>query len=158
MIRSFGTLAVLVSLFLALPARAADDASKLKAAKALEAQMFTPAQWKKMTDKLDAQLAMQAKSEDLAPDALKVDSLVTYQEVADFQLGLLMKYYSEEELKALSAFYRTPTGKRSLEIMPELAQDLNGWMMARFSQRMPALLEKLRASHAASKAHAPSHR
>lgn len=150
MTRTLGTLAVVASLFVAGAARA-DDASKLQAAKGLLAQTFSQAQWKKMTDKMEAMVAAQARATG-ADVPFQIDSIVPYQEVSDFQLGLLMKYYSEEDMKALAAFYRTPTGKKSLEIQPELAQDLSGWLMARLAQRMPALTPKAKAkggAHAA---------
>lgn len=44
----------------------------------------------------------------------------------------------------LLAFYKTPLGQKSIRIMPEVAQDVNGLMMAVMQQRMPAVMERLK--------------
>jgi len=36
------------------------------------------------------------------------------------------KYFSEEELRQMVGFYRTPVGRRSIEVMPSLMQEAGG--------------------------------
>ncbi len=38
-------------------------------------------------------------------------------------LPIYDKYFSEEELREMLAFYRTPVGRRSIEVMPSLLQE-----------------------------------
>jgi len=38
-------------------------------------------------------------------------------------LELYDKYFTEEELKDMVAFYRTPTGKKTIQVMPKLVND-----------------------------------
>jgi hypothetical protein len=79
-------------------------------------------------------------------------SLYAYEEIVDIQAGLLVKYYSEGELRELLAFYRSPLGQKAIRIMPEVTQDVNGQIMAILQQRMPALMERLRPVFEAPKA------
>jgi hypothetical protein len=60
------------------------------------------------------------------------------------QAGLLVKHYTEGELKELLAFYKTPLGQKAIRIMPEVMQDVNGQMMVLMQQRLPAMMERLR--------------
>ncbi len=70
--------------------------------------------------------------------------IYTYQEIMDIQAGLLVKHYTDAELRELLAFYRTPLGRKAIRIMPEVMADVNGQVMAMLQQRMPAMLERLK--------------
>jgi hypothetical protein len=70
--------------------------------------------------------------------------LLTYGEMVDLQAGLLVKYYTEPEMKELLAFYRTALGQKQIRIMPEMLQDVNNHMMELLQQRLPPMMERLR--------------
>ncbi|NES82181.1 MAG: DUF2059 domain-containing protein [Moorea sp. SIO2B7] len=54
------------------------------------------------------------------------------------EIHLYNKYYSEDELQDLVDFYRTPTGQKTLAVMPQLTQD----SMKLFNQLfVPQLIE-----------------
>jgi uncharacterized protein len=84
--------------------------------------------------------------------------MYTYPEMVDLQAGLLVKHYTEAELDQLVAFYRTPVGQKSIQVMPAVMQDAMGAFQARAQERMPAQLQaltkKLEAEAAAMKAEA----
>ena len=70
--------------------------------------------------------------------------IYSYQEIVDIQAGLLVKHYTEPELRELLAFYRSPLGQKAIRIMPEVMADVNGQVMALLQQRMPALMERMK--------------
>lgn len=78
----------------------------------------------------------------------------TYEEMLDFQAGLLQKHYTADELKELLAFYQSPLGQKAIRITPEVMRDAMGWMQARVQQQMPAAMERMMAS---LKAYAAEH-
>jgi uncharacterized protein len=43
--------------------------------------------------------------------------------LADISYSVYDRYFTEEEIKALIAFYRSPVGKKSIEVMPKLFAD-----------------------------------
>lgn len=54
----------------------------------------------------------------------KVLTAVNYAELLEtISLELYDKYFTEEELKDIVAFYRTPTGKKTIQVMPRLVAD-----------------------------------
>lgn len=70
--------------------------------------------------------------------------LLSYREILDVQAALLAKHYSAPELEQLLAFYRTPLGKKVLRLTPEMTAEVNGQMLRRVQERMPAMIERLR--------------
>ncbi|HLG14843.1 MAG TPA: DUF2059 domain-containing protein [Blastocatellia bacterium] len=55
---------------------------------------------------------------ELLPQRVNIGEVV--EQVFDQVYG---KYYSEEELKDLVSFYKSPTGQKSVSLMPQLIQD-----------------------------------
>lgn len=54
----------------------------------------------------------------------KVFGTINYAELLEqISSELYDKYFTEDELKDLLAFYRTPTGKKTIQVMPKLATD-----------------------------------
>jgi hypothetical protein len=64
--------------------------------------------------------------------------MFSYQEMLDIEASVLAKYYTAAEMKELLAFYRTPLGRKSIRIAPELSQDVHGQTFALIQQRFPA--------------------
>ena len=54
----------------------------------------------------------------------KVFSTINYAELLEqISMELYDKYFTEDELKDMLAFYRTPTGKKTIQVMPKLVTD-----------------------------------
>jgi uncharacterized protein len=123
-------------------ASAADsaDKEKLALARQLQNMSYSKETYQKMVDGMAAQLPEEARA-DFA------GILPSYQELSDFQMGLFVKYYTDAELKQLVKFYASPTGKKALEVMPEVMQDVQGMVMSRLQAEMPKLMEKMKARH-----------
>lgn len=73
-------------------------------------------------------------------------TMPSYEEMLDFQAGLLAKHWSEAELRELAAFYRSPVGQKTVRVMPEVMRDAMGWMQARVQQQLPAVVERMKAT------------
>jgi hypothetical protein len=76
----------------------------------------------------------------------ELDSAVRYEQAVDMQARALAGRFSADELRALESFYRTGPGKKLLEELPEIAQQVNDELRARLSSRVPQIVEKLAPS------------
>ncbi|HTP49438.1 MAG TPA: DUF2059 domain-containing protein [Anaeromyxobacteraceae bacterium] len=74
-----------------------------------------------------------------------VAAMFSYEEVLDLAAGVYAKHYSAAELRELLAFYRTPVGQKTIRLTPEILQDVNGQVLAMVQQRIPALMERVKA-------------
>ncbi len=93
-----------------------------------------------------AQMGMRVPANLPARVAEEYERIVpSYQEMLDLQTGLLVKHYTEEELGQLIAFYRTAVGQKAIRIMPEVAAETSGELLAILQQRMPGMIERLKA-------------
>jgi uncharacterized protein len=97
-----------------------------------------------LEQQLEAAGGAEFRVEVQAAVAAEMKLFFTYQEIVDLQAGLLAKHYTDDELREVFAFYRTPVGQKAIRIMPEVAQDLNGLVMARIQERMPAMMARLK--------------
>ncbi len=122
----------------ALPARADETKDKADAARRVIAISFSPETYQKNCDAVSAQLPAE-----LRPELAKI--LPTYQEITDFQLGLFVKYYSASELKELLNFYTSPTGKKTVMVMPEITADVQGFVTTRLQTELPKMMERVKA-------------
>ncbi|WP_242392974.1 DUF2059 domain-containing protein [Anaeromyxobacter oryzisoli] len=150
--------AVLLSALLVLlagAARAATPAKPTPLAVQLARFVLPEENWNRTMDGISRQTsqymaqAVRQQGGTLSPELLErsmkeFTKLFTYEEIIDLQAGVLAKHYTAAELKELLAFYRTPIGQKSIRIMPEVAEDVNGQMMVIMQQRMPALMERLK--------------
>lgn len=55
----------------------------------------------------------------------------------------LLKYYTKEDLKVMIAFYETPTGRKSIELMPQIIQEVTLETQGMLERRLPPLVEAL---------------
>lgn len=65
---------------------------------------------------------------------------------ADFEPGMIEIYssvFTAEELEQLTVFYRSPTGRKSVEVMPQLVERGGQLGMEVVEKKMPALFELL---------------
>jgi uncharacterized protein len=145
----------MVCLALAGSARADEREAAALASKLARTQM-PKAQFDKSMAAMFAQ--MQAGMEDQAKAAGRpmppdfaarmteaMHDLVPYDEMMDLVAGVWMKHFSVEEMKALVRFYESPLGRKLAEEQPEVARDTMGVMMPMIMERMPKVMEKLKA-------------
>lgn len=147
MTKTAGTL-LLIALTAALPARADDAADRATAARRVLAIAFPPEMYQRVIDKTSAQLPPETRA-----DVIKI--MPAYQEMADFELGLFVKYFTAQELGELARFYESPVGAKSLKALPEITADAQSFMMARLQSELPKLMEKWKKAKAAAGAPKP---
>jgi hypothetical protein len=70
---------------------------------------------------------------------------MSWDSLQDDFTRLYTEAYSQRELEDLLAFYATPTGKKSIELMPELARKGAEIGQRRVQQHLPELQDMLRA-------------
>ncbi len=58
-------------------------------------------------------------------------------------LELYDKYFSESELKDMLAFYKTPTGKKTIEVMPKLMADSMQKSTEQFMPKMMSIINEI---------------
>lgn len=140
-------LALIAACLLAVPAAAAETDTKTDAkteiARKLLSIMFSQETYSRMVDGVSNQVPTEIRD-----DVRKL--IGTYQELSDMQLGLLVKYYTPEEMKELVKFYGSPVGKKSIKVMPEISQDIQGEVMAKLQAGMPAIIAKAKDRAAAA--------
>ncbi len=139
----------------ALPGRAAAQSSSSAVAVELSRLVLPEASWntiqrgtaeqlRQMIEGTFQQNGVTATPELAERLVAETGAMISYQEIVDMQAGLLVKHYTEPELKELLAFYKAPLGQKAIRIMPEVMQDVNGQMMALMQQRLPAMMERLK--------------
>ncbi|AOS96425.1 hypothetical protein AUP74_00959 [Microbulbifer aggregans] len=57
---------------------------------------------------------------------------------------LYLDYYTVEEMRTLTAFYKSPTGKKMLQVTPELTGQLMQVVQFRIQENLPRLQELIR--------------
>lgn len=135
------------------PARA-DDASHLKAAQDLLASTDMNAMLQQSLDRI---LAVQIQAmPQLAPykDTLRafLTKYMSWDAMKDDITKLYVDNFTEEELKDITAFYQTPTGKKALAVMPELMSKGAQLGQQRVQQHMPELQQMIADAVKAKKA------
>ncbi|WP_242344455.1 DUF2059 domain-containing protein [Anaeromyxobacter terrae] len=73
----------------------------------------------------------------------ELEAALPYEALLDVHAKELSASYTEPELKDLLAFYKTPTGQKSLEVMPAVSQKIALQTQQRVESKMPAIMEKL---------------
>ena len=90
----------------------------------------------------------EAGGEDLTPAVRQVvrefmDEHFRYEDLEPEFIRIYTDLYSEEELRAITAFYRTPAGRRMAEVAADMAVRSQRIAMARMQARMPELMQRL---------------
>jgi hypothetical protein len=130
-------------------------------ARALARVLTTEEAWAGIIDGYAATLAGQisgalaATGKEPPPDLREkvrgdLDEAVKYEQAVDMQARALAGRFSEDELRALEAFYRSGPGKKLLDELPEIARQVNDELRARLSERVPRIVERYAPSVAAS--------
>ena len=139
---------------LSAPLARADEASKQK----VLSELIEAMQYDKMADQMSAvsatQLVTQLKTQHPDMDAETESKL---RELARNYLselmgdmdsmvaGILSKHFTEEELRELLAFHRSPIGQKSLEKMPLIMQESVAWAQQKTMSSAGGLMEKMKA-------------
>ena len=55
----------------------------------------------------------------------------------------MSKHFTEEELEQLLAFYQSDVGRKTIEIMPKMMQEMASWMPQAVDKAIPRLVEKI---------------
>lgn len=76
----------------------------------------------------------------------ELDAALPYDALLDLHAKELSAGYTEQELKDLLAFYKTPTGQKSLQVMPAVSEKVSIQTQQRVESKMPAIMEKLAGS------------
>lgn len=81
------------------------------------------------------------------------ESLMSWEKMQPLFVTIYTDVFNEDELQAMTAWYRTPTGRMTVEKMPEVMQKSIEVTQGMVMEQMPALQERLRASFAKLEAH-----
>jgi uncharacterized protein len=73
----------------------------------------------------------------------ELDAALPYDALLELHAKELSAGYTEQELKDLLAFYKTPTGQKSLQVMPAVSEKVAIQTQQRVESKMPAIMEKL---------------
>lgn len=143
-------LLVLASLLaLALPAMA-DDKPASAAASELMRSVLPKDAYETMLEQMYSQMSMamqQSGGEPMTPEkqeSLKaaVKECIPYEDVLAWNSEIYGKHFTTKEIKDLSAFYRTATGKKLAKVFPTITSEVMAKMMPTIMSRMPAALKK----------------
>ncbi len=72
-----------------------------------------------------------------------MDEHFSYEELEPDFIRAYAEQFTEEEIRAMTAFYRTPAGARFAERTPELTVAVQQATMGRMMELMPQLMERL---------------
>jgi hypothetical protein len=72
-----------------------------------------------------------------------MDEHFRYEEMEPDFIRMYTDTYTEEEIRGLSAFYRTPLGQRLIETLPEVSAASQRIVMERLQSAMPELIRRM---------------
>ena len=71
-----------------------------------------------------------------------VAECMSYEDVVSWSTDVYLKHFTRKEIDDLSAFSRTPTGKKAAATLPKLSGEIGAVMAPLMMNRMPAALKK----------------
>lgn len=66
-----------------------------------------------------------------------------YEELEPDMIRIYTDLYTEEDIRGMTAFYRTPLGERMVATLPELSAATQGVVQRRLQASMPLLIERI---------------
>jgi hypothetical protein len=131
----------------------ADEASHRAAAEALLNLMDMD---KLMAQSVDQMLGMQVKQNpSIAPYQQQMkdflNKYMSWASMKDDMVKIYVSEFTEPELKELTAFYKTPLGKKTVEKMPQLLVKGAELSQKRMQEHLPELQAAIAASQGAKK-------
>ena len=85
------------------------------------------------------------KAVDIAREVVEETFAELKPELVRFTGTFMVRNFTENEIRDLIAFYRTPTGRKSLTLVPKMTQELSAWIaptMQRAQKEMAVKLKK----------------
>jgi uncharacterized protein len=73
----------------------------------------------------------------------ELDAALPYDALLELHAKELSAGYTEQELKDLLGFYKTPTGQKSLQVMPAVSEKVAVQTQQRVESKMPGIMERL---------------
>lgn len=65
------------------------------------------------------------------------------QEMENIMAQMYGKYFTVNEIKAITAFYKSPAGKKAMNVMPQMMQEAMPKIMATMTPKITAMAEKV---------------
>ncbi|MDD2994662.1 MAG: DUF2059 domain-containing protein [Paludibacter sp.] len=142
---------ILLSIMLTATTITAFTQAKQESIKILIKLMNTDSMMEKTFDAITPTMLAQARtvqqdSAQLAANTQHIKSVIvackaTFNKVIYDEIALVYdKFYTESEIKDLIAFYSTPTGRKTIEKMPEIQQEIMSLITKKI---MPEIQEKI---------------
>jgi hypothetical protein len=72
-----------------------------------------------------------------------MDEHFRYDEMEPDFIRMYTETFTEEEIRGLTAFYRTPVGQRVVETLPEISAASQAIVMERLQSAMPELMQRI---------------
>jgi TonB family protein len=73
----------------------------------------------------------------------KLLTLFKSEEIKEGVIAAYAKYFTDEDILALTEFYKTPTGRKFNDVLPDLSGDLNKVGITLAQQKVPGFLKEL---------------
>ena len=111
---------------------------------------YDPALFEQLGDVIAQQIARTVGA--TTPEAVARCAEISLQTVSeifadgDFQQelnGLYGRYFSHEDIRQLLAFYETPTGRKAIEVMPQLTAESMQVTMSWMARMQPVIQERV---------------
>lgn len=114
----------LIILLTALTLSYADDAGAVKSAEKLLEVMEMDKNYDRLMEQMaDMQVQQNSAFADKKEEVMAFfNKYMGYEQLKPDLVAMYSDVYTEKELNDLIVFYKTPTGKKSVSLMPELAQ------------------------------------
>ena len=74
----------------------------------------------------------------------ELNEALPYEFVIQTNIAIWIKYFSDEELRELLAFYRTKTGQKLVKTQPQVIADSMAVVMHRMQTELPAIVERIK--------------
>lgn len=153
LLQRLGCLSAVVAILMsaAIPARA-DETEKQKLFLQLYDVMHYDRVLDQMSDSVGAQVAaaLRRKYPDVTEEALKTVHDVLRESFADlapqivqFTGDFMVRNFTEEDIRNIIAFYRTPTGQKSLTVLPKMTQEMMKWLVPAMQRMQGDLAARL---------------
>jgi hypothetical protein len=142
----------LIVLMASSGAARADEAERQKLFIELYGVMRYDRILQQMTDGVGAQVeaALRQKYPQIEQDALTAMREVMSEtfaelgpEIARFSGNFMVQNFTEDDIRNMISFYRTPTGQKALTLLPKMTQEMTGWLVPMMKALQGRLLERL---------------
>lgn len=127
------------------PAARADEASHLKAAEQLLVESGTQQSLEKMSEQMSSAMAKSTPPRYMALIDAFYKKHFGWENIKADTAKIFVKNFTEEELNDMIAFYQSPTGKKSVTLMPKLLEEGVTMTQKRVAEHLPELQAQLAA-------------